>query len=76
MQDGQDVLANAPTGSGKTLAYLAPIVSELARRAQRVTREQGTLALVVCPTRELALQVRERGIREQRTLGWIAGDEL
>lgn len=57
MQEGCDALACAPTGSGKTLAYLAPIVSELASRAQRATREAGTLALVVCPTRELALQV-------------------
>ncbi|RMZ57417.1 hypothetical protein APUTEX25_004251 [Auxenochlorella protothecoides] len=74
--DGQDVLANAPTGSGKTLAYLAPIVSELARRAQRVTREQGTLALVVCPTRELALQVENVLGALLRRFFWLVGSSV
>lgn len=56
-QARRDALVEAPTGSGKTLAYLAPIVDELAQRPQRVSRAEGTLGVVVCPTRELALQV-------------------
>jgi ATP-dependent RNA helicase RhlE len=50
---GQDVLAKAPTGSGKTLAFAVPIV-------QRVTPESPRpAALVLVPTRELAVQVTE-----------------
>ncbi|KAI9457193.1 DEAD-domain-containing protein [Russula earlei] len=49
-----DVCVSAPTGSGKTLAYVLPIVEILSSRA--VTRLR---ALVVLPTRDLVIQVRE-----------------
>jgi ATP-dependent RNA helicase DDX31/DBP7 len=55
---GRDVLVRAPTGSGKTLAYLAPIVHSLAAVQPRVARSDGTLALVIAPTRELVMQAR------------------
>ena len=45
---------SAPTGSGKTLAYVLPIVEVLSSRV--VTRLR---ALVVLPTRDLVVQVRE-----------------
>ena len=48
---GRDVVIEAPTGSGKTLAFLVPMVERLARGAS------WPRALVVTPTRELALQV-------------------
>jgi ATP-dependent RNA helicase DDX31/DBP7 len=51
------VLLRARTGTGKTLAYLVPIVQYLADRPERVPREHGTHALIVVPTRELAVQV-------------------
>ena len=47
---GSDVLAKAPTGSGKTLAFALPIV-------ERTTPGNSPAALVLVPTRELALQV-------------------
>lgn len=50
----RDLCVNAPTGSGKTLAYVVPIVETLSPRV--VTRLR---ALVVLPTRDLALQARE-----------------
>ncbi|TXG47985.1 hypothetical protein EZV62_027279 [Acer yangbiense] len=50
----RDVCINSPTGSGKTLAYALPIVQTLSKRAVRCLR-----ALVVLPTRDLALQVKE-----------------
>jgi superfamily II DNA/RNA helicase len=50
---GRDVLAKSPTGSGKTLAFAIPIVERLDRRAARPA------ALVLVPTRELALQVTD-----------------
>ncbi|KAH9003064.1 DEAD-domain-containing protein [Lactarius hatsudake] len=49
-----DICVSAPTGSGKTLAYVLPIVETLSSRA--VTRLR---ALVVLPTRDLVVQVRE-----------------
>ncbi|XXQ29817.1 ATP-dependent RNA helicase [Plasmodiophora brassicae] len=54
---GGDVLVQSQTGSGKTLAFLLPILNSLVAESRpRVTREMGTLALVLSPTRELCLQ--------------------
>jgi ATP-dependent RNA helicase RhlE len=50
--EGKDVLATAQTGTGKTLAFLVPIIERLAAR-----HEPGIGALVLVPTRELAMQV-------------------
>lgn len=50
----RDVCINSPTGSGKTLAYALPIVQMLSTRKVRCLR-----ALIVLPTRDLALQVKE-----------------
>lgn len=49
---GRDVVIEAPTGSGKTLAFMLPIVERLL-----ATSGPGPRALVVTPTRELAMQV-------------------
>ncbi|CAM9959671.1 unnamed protein product, partial [Phaeothamnion confervicola] len=54
---GRDILGAARTGSGKTLAFLIPLLEELFRR--RWTFTDGLGALVVSPTRELALQIFE-----------------
>src|SRR5262245_29645931 len=51
---GRDVLACAMTGSGKTAAFLLPILERLHDKPRGTTR-----ALVLAPTRELALQVLE-----------------
>lgn len=48
----RDLCVNSPTGSGKTLAYALPIVQALSSHAVKCLR-----ALVVLPTRDLALQV-------------------
>jgi superfamily II DNA/RNA helicase len=50
---GRDVLAKAPTGSGKTIAFGLPVVERTERSAQAPS------ALILVPTRELALQVAE-----------------
>ncbi len=50
---GRDILGKAPTGSGKTLAFGLPIVELVS------TGERAPSALVLAPTRELALQVTE-----------------
>uniref|UniRef100_K3WGR9 ATP-dependent RNA helicase n=1 Tax=Globisporangium ultimum (strain ATCC 200006 / CBS 805.95 / DAOM BR144) TaxID=431595 RepID=K3WGR9_GLOUD len=54
---GRDILAAAKTGSGKTLAFLIPILEKLYRSRWDV--EDGLGALVISPTRELALQIFE-----------------
>ncbi len=54
--EGKDVIGTSQTGSGKTLAFLIPIVEMLHREASHETRHQ-TQALVLLPTRELAMQV-------------------
>ncbi|KAI8845103.1 P-loop containing nucleoside triphosphate hydrolase protein [Chytriomyces cf. hyalinus JEL632] len=54
---GRDVIGAAATGSGKTLAFGLPVIQELARRDERITRP--CTALIMTPTRELAQQVVE-----------------
>ncbi|ODS68280.1 MAG: RNA helicase [Acidovorax sp. SCN 68-22] len=51
---GRDVLAQAPTGSGKTAAFALPLVQRLAGASGQ--RPRPVRALVLVPTRELALQ--------------------
>ena len=52
---GRDVLGAAKTGSGKTLAFLVPLVELLCR--VKWTNRHGTAAVIISPTRELALQI-------------------
>ncbi|KAJ3676425.1 hypothetical protein LUZ60_003837 [Juncus effusus] len=54
---GRHLLVKAATGTGKTLVYLAPIIHLLQMREPRIDRSDGTLALVLVPTRELCMQV-------------------
>src|SRR5437773_12554178 len=51
---GRDVIGQAQTGTGKTAAFLLPFME-----AWRDTNEPGPQALVLAPTRELAVQVCE-----------------
>lgn len=53
---GKDVLGAARTGSGKTLAFLIP-AAELLYHV-RFSPRNGTGVIVICPTRELAIQVQ------------------
>jgi len=50
--EGKDVLGTAQTGTGKTLAFTIPMLNKLLRDKQ-------AMALIICPTRELATQVME-----------------
>jgi ATP-dependent RNA helicase RhlE len=55
---GQDVLATSQTGSGKTVAFALPLLHAIASRDQAPPQSKRTVtALVLVPTRELAVQV-------------------
>lgn len=54
---GSDILGAAKTGSGKTLAFLVPVLENLYRR--KWTEHDGLGALILSPTRELAIQIFE-----------------
>ena len=54
---GSDILGAAKTGSGKTLAFLVPVLENLYRK--RWTEHDGLGALIISPTRELAIQIFE-----------------
>jgi ATP-dependent RNA helicase DeaD len=54
---GRDLLVSAQTGSGKTVAYGLAIADNLLEGAERLPKAGSPLALIVAPTRELALQV-------------------
>lgn len=55
--EGKDVLGIAKTGSGKTASYVLPILTIL--QNQKAAKKQYLKALVIVPTRELAIQVEE-----------------
>ena len=61
---GRDLLVSAQTGSGKTVAYGLAFAADLLDGAERFGRGGKPLALIVAPTRELAIQV-------QRELTWL-----
>ena len=61
---GRDLMACAQTGSGKTAAFLLPILSHIfskhsLKRNQLYTKTAHPLALILAPTRELAVQIFE-----------------
>src|SRR4051794_39450081 len=60
----RDLLVSAQTGSGKTVAYGLAIAANLLGESDRFERSAVPHALIIAPTRELALQV-------QRELAWL-----
>ena len=61
---GRDLIVSARTGSGKTIAFGLAMVAEVADASGRALFSVGPAALVIAPTRELALQVA-------RELEWL-----
>ena len=59
--EGKDVMGIAQTGTGKTMAFAIPTIQRLAQTKDR--------ALVVLPTRELAIQVEESIFKIGRPFG-------
>lgn len=65
--EGSDLLGTAQTGTGKTAAFIIPIIQHLLTQPKDHRRK--IKALVVTPTRELALQVGENAKRYSRNTG-------
>ncbi len=65
--DGADLLVSAQTGSGKTVAFGIAIAPTLLGGAERFEGQGAPSALIIAPTRELAIQVR-------RELEWLYKD--
>ncbi|XP_073986464.1 probable ATP-dependent RNA helicase DDX10 [Rhodnius prolixus] len=68
---GTDILGAAKTGSGKTLAFLIPVLEEL--YCKTWTKFDGLGALIITPTRELALQLYETLIKVGKYHDFSAG---
>ena len=62
---GIDIIAKAPTGSGKTAAFAIPILENL----DMSSSNRSIQALVLCPTRELAIQVHREFEKLSKYLG-------
>ena len=65
--EGRDLLVSAQTGSGKTIGFGLAIAPTLLGTADSFGQAASPLALVIAPTRELAMQVK-------RELGWLYAD--
>jgi ATP-dependent RNA helicase RhlE len=64
--EGRDVLATAQTGTGKTLSFLIPLIERMPKT------QKGASALILLPTRELAMQVLEAYRHLTRSQGTAA----
>jgi ATP-dependent RNA helicase DeaD len=62
--EGRDIVVSAQTGSGKTVAYGLAMASNILTDAGRMAEVSTPVALIIAPTRELALQV-------ERELKWL-----
>ncbi|RYE67369.1 MAG: DEAD/DEAH box helicase, partial [Oxalobacteraceae bacterium] len=63
---GRDLIVSAQTGSGKTVAFGLAMAGQLLGEDGRILPSREPLALIIAPTRELALQV-------SRELMWLYG---
>ncbi|KDO25798.1 hypothetical protein SPRG_08741 [Saprolegnia parasitica CBS 223.65] len=62
----RDIIGIAETGSGKTAAFVIPIIAYLCQLPANMiarTADEGPLALIMAPTRELALQIEQETIK-------------
>lgn len=77
--EGRDLIACAQTGTGKTAAFILPILNKLAENPTKNTN-----TLVICPTRELAIQIEKQvqgfayfvGVSSIAVYGGSGGDDF
>jgi ATP-dependent RNA helicase RhlE len=58
VMQGHDLIAIAQTGTGKTAAFVLPLLHRISQ-ANQASQPRGTKALILAPTRELAIQIME-----------------
>ncbi|XP_035197652.1 probable ATP-dependent RNA helicase DDX31 isoform X2 [Oxyura jamaicensis] len=68
---GKDALVRSQTGSGKTLAYGIPLVQSLQGMETKIKRSDGPYALILVPTRELAIQSFDTVQKLLKPFTWI-----
>ena len=64
--EGKDVIGRSNTGTGKTAAFAIPAIERISRDEKR-----GVEVLILCPTRELAMQACEEIKKFSRFMPWI-----
>ncbi|XP_029942868.1 probable ATP-dependent RNA helicase DDX31, partial [Salarias fasciatus] len=68
---GRDAVVRSQTGSGKTLSFAVPLVQNLQSLQPKTSRSDGPLAVIVVPTRELALQTFQTFQKLLKPFSWI-----
>merc|ERR1719450_298886 len=68
---GKDALIKSQTGSGKTMTYAIPIMQKLGTQSPKIDRKSGCFALIIVPTRELAVQSFEWFQKLCKAFIWI-----
>ncbi|MGL4951926.1 MAG: DEAD/DEAH box helicase [Mycoplasma sp.] len=66
MLENVNILAQAQTGSGKTAAFLVPII-------EKISQNKGNKALVIAPTRDLAMQIYDNAVKYAKGTGIRTG---
>src|SRR5712664_3600749 len=69
---GHDVVATAQTGTGKTLAFVLPLLESLTRPPAGGAVKAGISAVILSPTRELAIQTSETFTKMATSTGFRA----
>lgn len=64
---GNDLRASAQTGTGKTAAFLLPLIDKISKNKD----SKQIKALILAPTRELAMQISEEAFKYTKHLPWI-----
>ena len=64
--EGKDVIGRSHTGTGKTAAFGIPAIESISR-----TEKCGVQVLIMCPTRELAMQACEEIKRFSKFMPWV-----
>ncbi len=69
IMQGHDVRASAQTGTGKTVAYMLPLLDRMTKRS--AAKKRGPFALILVPTRELAIQIASEAEKYSRHLSRV-----
>jgi ATP-dependent RNA helicase RhlE len=68
--EGKDVLGSAQTGTGKTCAFAIPILQRLEQAPRSQSGKRNISCLILTPTRELALQIKDSFVQYGKYLKW------